>query len=1594
MPRLNCVTWNIGSIRKHWMRVEALAQREKFDIVALQEVRADATTQKEMAAILAERGWQIFWGGTAPPHSGARQRGQDFPGVAMMVRRHFTAVQLDHSDELVKWQEQGRLMALQVENVIFYNLYAHSSHKGGVHTRLRNTLYEDLFVSVACHEKAPVVTMGDWNHPVHDTPFAFHAVLAGGCALAGCDDFSETYVPTFVSGDSSSVIDGFVANHTAAKLCTQSGTVLSEALQHRPVWLTLTATVHVPAKTVLRPRFCVGDAIVEDSVSARLWQQFSPAFLQACDRKDVEMAWSVWSQCFETILLESSANAGQSVTNPLTATTARRGHLAETKLAPEFPESCNPKKMQLHHAQRRLYKVQCQLRQLVKAHLPSEHAQRTALKVVQSVVALIPEIHCPAPPELASDSDVAAALLSLVEQHCDRKTAQDRMDRLQCWKQRMKNDWISQPTKVWQWLRGEQAEQVHAVFDNGVLCRGANAIFTALRKFWVPVYSLDPALVAQATKVNPDYLSSPAVPRTSSQFDPQQVIAFNAKLKSTSAAGPDGWQAADWKRMDLRTAGYLCMFWDLCADIEQWPETLSCAHTVFIPKNGRKGIQEVAKLRPISISCLAYRAWAWVTLQKLVPHMDDILHPQQFGGIPKRCCSDMYLQMQLELERILVGHVPDVGEPPLRPHGFTEDSWKFFDTLQPQRIAQLMLNAGMHRSDVCLWLAFYRDHTRLFRIGKAIDSVFIAPQRGVLQGCPLSLFASNLLLKEWSNSIEATGAKPMSYVDDREVEASTPAMLQAAVEATQKFNFDEGLTTVIDADKTFCWHAKPPTQKIFWGSQPMPCQTQWSLLGTDVSATAQRLHHKSHERRRAFLNVVRRLACLPLSSFDRQLPHSASAIGKLIYGQEAQSMCDRESKSLRTAVLANLWENKHRRCPEAAIAICFQGHRHDPEMALVYNSFATIRRFVQHPLARQQWLTTWRAVCFSGRSVGQGPVLEFRRRLHKLGWQALSGLRFLTSSPFGNVEIDLLETDKSQFLHVLRDSLRRMLIRRAAARRPDFESAELADYDVTRAVLTNRQFFKWSTLRKSLHTLLSGAMVTQRVRMAQGKVDTAECPFCKTGDEDVAHVLWQCAAWQHLRDGLNQFSLNPDRWPAAMQVCGYFIPSALNAPRPELWSHIQIVLAQIIQARTQFLTDHDLFDPKPLPTLSSHDQPETDFGSINKPVPRSQKFPLFRPFQPKPDAVSSLSLVFQKHTPLFNTGSTGAWNWGKDVWVALQHYWSRVQITWPSAETDIECTPWIVVALDAALLCGSKVFARADGNTDLLCLLQTFKRASRRYGHLSQQPCFNQDGPDSKRLRPLWIPQVDTLQFCVHLLKPHCVNSLLEQWGEFCLKCELDHPDSAPTWSAKAAWNPWKDSMAHCQPFRRLRSKQPAPDAPVPAFGGAPPCKSASAPSSNEPPELSYGEKQSALQAKRRFEKLRVHNQRAAHSPVHVIRASQLWERPTCVTCGVERRKGHWLRLAQSSCPKHDVAACQAAIQHEDILIQNKLAELETILAQKTVRPDVTANFQRKRQDKAQTESEMSLSEALALPYKRKLRVIKLLGFSSVKEAQAACDQD
>ena len=82
-------------------------------------------------------------------------------------------------------------------------------------------------------------------------------------------------------------------------------------------------------------------------------------------------------------------------------------------------------------------------------------------------------------------------------------------------------------------------------------------------------------------------------------------IAF-AKLKSATAAGPDGWRAHEAKMLPQQFCEDLVLFYRALETSRRWPDSLTRAWLTPVPKKTRKA----ADTRPIAIMGIVYRIWS------------------------------------------------------------------------------------------------------------------------------------------------------------------------------------------------------------------------------------------------------------------------------------------------------------------------------------------------------------------------------------------------------------------------------------------------------------------------------------------------------------------------------------------------------------------------------------------------------------------------------------------------------------------------------------------------------------------------------------------------------------------------------------------------------------------------------------------------------------------------------------------------------------------------------------------------------------------------------------------------------------------------
>ena len=195
-------------------------------------------------------GWDVFC--SAPAKTTANNsRDWSVPGVAILVRQELQAtLPANISEKMVEWGKCERCVAVIVGDHYIGNLYAQASsekHQRDRGSRIR--LYEDIFVESAC--RTNVIIGGDWNRQPSASNFGFHAAMAKWTFQNGTKGSGDVNggagpetVPTYVSGEKSSSIDGYALDPMASLVVVGSEVDESKKLNHKPVHLDLRTKIN------------------------------------------------------------------------------------------------------------------------------------------------------------------------------------------------------------------------------------------------------------------------------------------------------------------------------------------------------------------------------------------------------------------------------------------------------------------------------------------------------------------------------------------------------------------------------------------------------------------------------------------------------------------------------------------------------------------------------------------------------------------------------------------------------------------------------------------------------------------------------------------------------------------------------------------------------------------------------------------------------------------------------------------------------------------------------------------------------------------------------------------------------------------------------------------------------------------------------------------------------------------------------------------------------------------------------------------------------------------------------------------------------
>lgn len=634
------------------------------------------------------------------------------------------------------------------------------------------------------------------------------------------------------------------------------------------------------------------------------------------------------------------------------------------------------------------------------------------------------------------------------------------------------------------------------------------------------------------------------------------------RMSNHAAGGADGWTTSEIKTWPSLLFSKLA---DFLNDVEisggDWPEELLLQVVSLVPKDDTGDDQ-----RPITVSCLVYRAWAAVRAQDLCDWQEQWAHASQWGYRRGKRSVDPAWTSSAAAEHAWLCHSHRVG--------FSLDLAKAFDRIPHKILYHLLVASGVPVNFCDTWLGAIRGAKKYLKSAYGLGRAFHV-NRGLPQGDALACFGMNLIMSVWSRAV--TSEVPVavrSFADDATIEVEDPDPgvavdnLQSAITITEQFTSLSGQLPNIQ--KCFTWatskrgrkaladvtmHGKTVKQRAH--AKDLGCQALF--FGPPRNGVLQSRFQKA--RKAAF-----RVRCAPLRLDEKTHLVTGSACALATYGIETCPIGDGACKRLRGSVVAAIWGLRRQfRSAHAILLLFTQSHLTDPIQAQMCQSFLTLQRCLRSdPVMVASWESWWHTASLRiGRP--RGPITLLWSLLSRLGWSWLTPWSLCTHD---NTEIDLLTIDTDAFGHLLRDAARRWAWQEAFSLHKHFDGVQHAGVDRAATLyLCNLGLLSPPCLRM-LRSILVDAVWTLSRLCHAGR---AASSLCSCGQhQDTEHFFWSCpelAELQSKHSALFTLRAGAGPWPKCLELCG-LVPAEFRVPdhsRQQLAFLVQSYLLDVVR---------------------------------------------------------------------------------------------------------------------------------------------------------------------------------------------------------------------------------------------------------------------------------------------------------------------------------------------------------------------------------------------------------------------------------------------
>ena len=592
-PPVACLTANLGS----WQTMRTWVEACKDDFLLLQETRVAPRGLTAAKASLSRAGWSSVWAPADPnPHGPASG------GLAICCREPRRIHAIPHDGEHAhRWLhavvELGARRPLHVATVYGYD-------SGQPQAARRNAeLFASIFSAMAGLGDARWLIGGDWNTEPHEI---WELTADEGKRFFWPAD--PAAAPGGTCKSSWRRIDFFVASHRLHGEITAESAVEAPLYPHRPVRLQLASGGRpAPVPVLDIPAAYLGPGqetpIGPQPPASMAWDTHEAVWLDALRSEDLDALWTCWCTAGEDWLtmwtgLSTSRFRGRGAQRRL----VQRQRRSRERAQPDGALSTKTS----HWLS--IVRWLRDLRRQATSSSPAAAAQAQdlfcrldeAMADPPAAPGLDPAVWrtrraslLGAPPETLDEWAVEA---EEAFQACQREAARARRDG---WQQWTRDCVRRRPGLLYRWLRGDTIPPAQGCLgrDGWTLHPGdvAEAARTAWARLWCPTDG--PSVWAPRQPMATDL---PPI----SGAELQDVAQ---RLQRTSAAGADGWRAAEIRALPFEFWERLAQMIQVCERLGQWPAALRIGVVSLLPKAEATAPES---MRPVVLLPMVYRIWA------------------------------------------------------------------------------------------------------------------------------------------------------------------------------------------------------------------------------------------------------------------------------------------------------------------------------------------------------------------------------------------------------------------------------------------------------------------------------------------------------------------------------------------------------------------------------------------------------------------------------------------------------------------------------------------------------------------------------------------------------------------------------------------------------------------------------------------------------------------------------------------------------------------------------------------------------------------------------------------------------------------------